>query len=66
MISLRCKPDMVVRQFVCIQSDIDANKHLPVDGKLCNMKVENGDELYCMTNQNTWMYDLENGIWLPQ
>lgn len=55
-----------VQEFDCITSDIDANKHIPKDGMLCGVEVENGDILYNMENGDTYKYDKENKEWLLQ
>lgn len=56
-----------INHFRGLSADVTANKHIPdSNGKLDGVLVGNGDELYCMDNGDTYLYDLENKVWLPQ
>lgn len=58
-----------VKQFRGLSSDVTANKHLPnAHGVMecTNHKLKNGDELYCMDNGDTYLYDEENMVWIKQ
>ena len=56
-----------INHFRGLSADVTANKHIPgVDGKLDGTVVGNGDELYCMDTGDTYLYDLENKVWIPQ
>lgn len=69
MISLCGRSSKYVNHYRCITSDITANAHLP-NAKGCigsvGVKLINGDELYNMTNGDTYLYDEENMIWIKQ
>ena len=69
MISLCGRSSKYVNHYRCITSDITANAHLP-NAKGCidsvGVKLVNGDELYNMTNGDTYLYDEENKIWIKQ
>ena len=69
MISLCGRSSKYVNHYRCITSDITANAHLP-NAKGCidsvGVKLVNGDELYNMTNGDTYLYDEENMIWIKQ
>ena len=56
-----------INHFRGLSADVTANKHIPdANGKLDGVLVGNGDELYCMDNGDTYLYDLENKVWLMQ
>ena len=56
-----------INHFRGLSADVTANKHIPdSNGKLDGVLVGNGDELYCMDTGDTYLYDLENKVWLPQ
>ena len=56
-----------INHFRGLSADVTANKHIPdANNKLDGVLVGNGDELYCMDNGDTYLYDLENKVWLPQ
>ena len=69
MINLCGRSSKYVNHYRCITSDITANAHLP-NAKGCinsvGVKLINGDELYNMTNGDTYLYDEENMIWIKQ
>lgn len=69
MISLCGRSSKYVNHYRCITSDITANAHLP-NAKGCidsvGVKLINGDELYNMTNGETYLYDEENKVWIKQ
>ena len=69
MISLCGRSSKYVNHYRCITSDITANAHLP-NAKGCidsvGVKLINGDELYNMTNGDTYLYDEENQVWIKQ
>ena len=69
LISLCGRSSKYVNHYRCITSDITANAHLP-NAKGCidsvGVKLINGDELYNMTNGDTYLYDEENMIWIKQ
>lgn len=69
MISLCGRSSKYVNHYRCITSDITANAHLP-NAKGCidsvGVKLINGDELYNMTNGDTYLYDEENMVWIKQ
>lgn len=69
MISLCGRSSKYVNHYRCITSDITANAHLP-NAKGCidsvGVKLVNGDELYNMTNNDTYLYDEENKVWIKQ
>ena len=69
MISLCGRSSKYVNHYRCITSDITANAHLP-NAKGCidivGVKLVNGDELYNMTNGDTYLYDEENKVWIKQ
>lgn len=69
MISLCGRSSKYVNHYRCITSDITANAHLP-NAKGCidsvGVKLINGDELYNMTNGDTYLYDEENKVWIKQ
>ena len=66
MITLSNK-DGFINHFRCLSADVTANKHLPdTKGNLNGAKLTNGDELYCMDNGDTYLYDEENKVWLKQ
>ena len=69
MISLCGRSSKYVNHYRCITSDITANAHLP-NAKGCidsvGVKLVNGDELYNMTNGETYLYDEENKVWIKQ
>lgn len=69
MINLCGRSSKYVNHYRCITSDITANAHLP-NAKGCidsvGVKLVNGDELYNMTNGDTYLYDEENMIWIKQ
>ena len=69
MISLCGRSSKYVNHYRCITSDITANAHLP-NTKGCidsvGVKLINGDELYNMTNGDTYLYDEENKVWIKQ
>ena len=69
MISLCGRSSKYVNHYRCITSDITANTHLP-NAKGCidsvGVKLVNGDELYNMTNGDTYLYDEENKVWIKQ
>ena len=69
MISLCGRSSKYVNHYRCITSDITANAHLPnakgyIDS--VGVKLVNGDELYNMTNGDTYLYDEENKVWIKQ
>ena len=56
-----------INHFRGLSTDVTTNKHIPnAEGKLDGVVVENGSELYCMDTGDTYLYDLENKVWLPQ
>lgn len=69
LISLCGRSSKYVNHYRCITSDITANAHLP-NAKGCidsvGVKLVNGDELYNMTNGETYLYDEENKVWIKQ
>ena len=69
LISLCGRSSKYVNHYRCITSDITANAHLP-NAKGCidsvGVKLVNGDELYNMTNNDTYLYDEENQVWIKQ
>ena len=69
LISLCGRSSKYVNHYRCITSDITANAHLP-NAKGCidsvGVKLVNGDELYNMTNGDTYLYDEENKVWIKQ
>lgn len=69
MISLCGRSSKYVNHYRCITSDITANAHLP-NAKGCidsvGVKLVNGDELYNMTNNDTYLFDEENQVWIKQ
>lgn len=69
MINLCGRSSKYVNHYRCITSDITANAHLP-NAKGCidsvGVKLINGDELYNMTNGDTYLYDEENKVWIKQ
>ena len=69
LISLCGRSSKYVNHYRCITSDITANAHLP-NAKGCidsvGVKLVNGDELYNMTNNDTYLYDEENKVWIKQ
>ena len=69
MINLCGRSSKYVNHYRCITSDITANAHLP-NAKGCidsvGVKLVNGDELYNMTNNDTYLYDEENKVWIKQ
>ena len=69
MISLCGRSSKYVNHYRCITSDITTNAHLP-NAKGCidsvGVKLVNGDELYNMTNGDTYLYDEENKVWIKQ
>ena len=69
MINLCGRSSKYVNHYRCITSDITANAHLP-NAKGCidsvGVKLVNGDELYNMTNGETYLYDEENKVWIKQ
>lgn len=69
MINLCGRSSKYVNHYRCITSDITANAHLP-NAKGCidsvGVKLVNGDELYNMTNGDTYLYDEENMVWIKQ
>ena len=69
LISLCGRSSKYVNHYRCITSDITANAHLP-NAKGCinsvGVKLINGDELYNMTNGDTYLYDEENKVWIKQ
>ena len=69
MINLCGRSSKYVNHYRCITSDITANAHLP-NAKGCidsvGVKLVNGDELYNMTNGDTYLYDEENKVWIKQ
>ena len=68
MISLANK-DNYINHFRGLSADITSNKHLPNSNgvmECTGVKLTNGDELYCMDNGDTYLYDEENKVWLPQ
>ena len=68
MITLANK-DNYINHFRGLSADITAKKHLPnpIGVMECTgVKLTNGDELYCMDNGDTYLYDEENKVWLPQ
>ena len=69
LISLCGRASKYVNHYRCITSDITANAHLP-NAKGCidsvGVKLINGDELYNMTNGDTYLYDEENKVWIKQ
>ena len=69
MISLCGRSSKYVNHYRCITSDITANAHLP-NAKGCidsvGVKLVNGDELYNVTNGDTYLYDEENKVWIKQ
>ena len=69
LINLCGRSSKYVNHYRCITSDITANAHLP-NAKGCidsvGVKLINGDELYNMTNGDTYLYDEENMIWIKQ
>ena len=69
MINLCGRSSKYVNHYRCITSDITANAHLP-NAKGCidsvGVKLVNGDELYNMTNNDTYLYDEENMVWIKQ
>ena len=69
MISLCGRSSKYVNHYRCITSDITANAHLP-NAKGCidsvGVKLVNGDELYNMSNGDTYLYDEENMVWIKQ
>ena len=69
MISLCGRSSKYVNHYRCITSDITANAHLP-NAKGCidsvGVKLVNRDELYNMTNNDTYLYDEENKVWIKQ
>lgn len=58
----------IINHFRCLESDIEANKHLPNDKGIMEatgVKLKNGDEIAVMDGQKKiYMYDQENKIWL--
>ena len=69
MISLSGKSSDNINHFRGLSSDVTANKHLPnANGIMActGTKLSNGDELYCMDNGDTYLYDEENKTWLAQ
>ena len=68
MITLANK-DNYINHFRGLSADITSNKHLPKPigvTECTGVKLTNGDELYCMDNGDTYLYDEENKVWLPQ
>lgn len=61
--------DNYINHFRGLSSDVTANKHLPNSNGVMECtggKLTNGDELYCMDNGDTYLYDEENKTWLVQ
>ena len=69
MITLSGKSSDNINHFRGLSSDVTANKHLPNSKgiMLCTgTKLNNGDELYCIDNGDTYIYDAENIVWIKQ
>ena len=68
MISLANR-DNYINHFRALSADITANKHMANSSGIMEctaVNPTNGDELYCMDNGDTYLYDEENKVWLPQ
>lgn len=68
MISLANR-DNYINHFRGLKADVTANKHLPNAIGIMEstgVKLDNGDELYCMDNGDTYLYDEENQVWIKQ
>lgn len=58
-----------INHFRCLTSDIENNKHITTDGKIDNVPLSNGDELYVFEGTEkgaTYIYDEENELWILQ
>lgn len=69
MITLAGTSSDYINHFRGLSADVTANKHLPdADGVMTctGTKLLNGDELYCMDNGDTYIFDEENQIWISQ
>lgn len=65
MISVREEQDHST--FYCKQADYEAGMHMPnVKGYLCGKKVQNGDYLLIIDNDNSYCYDEEGKDWIKK
>lgn len=69
MITLAGTSSDYINHFRGLSADVTSNKHLPNSKGIMEctgVKLLNGDELYCMDNGDTYIYDLENKTWILQ
>ena len=59
--------DSNIQHFRGLSTDCTTDEEINIQIKINSHKIPiNGDELYCMDNGDTYLYDEENQVWIMQ